>query len=113
MKQSHVPNQQEPLSSPCSDAGREEHVSFGLQRADRFGDSIICFSLAPACQVLPLITLICAYGGAPRPGFLHSSASSFCISLIIKGRKMILWPQVRIRGWYLCPSSGDAVGQIT
>lgn len=107
-----VPQQQEPPLLPMPRCRREKRVSFGLQWADWFGDSIICFSLAPACQVLPLITLICAHGGAPHPGFLHGSASSFCVFLIIKRRKTIVWPQVRIRGWYLCPTSGDAVGQI-
>lgn len=100
------------LNSRCADVGGEERVPFGLRQADWFGDCFICFSLAPACQVLPLIILICPRGAAPRPAFLHNSASSFCVFIMIKRRKTILRPQVRIRGWYLCPILGYAVGQI-
>lgn len=100
------------LNARCADVGMEECVAFGLQQADWFGDCFICFSLAPACQVLPLIILICPRSAGPRPAFLHNSASSFCIFIMIKRRKMILWPQERIRGWYLCPILGYAVGQI-
>lgn len=35
------------------DVSGEERSPFGLPQADRFGDCFICFSLAPACQVLP------------------------------------------------------------
>lgn len=92
------------------DVGGEERSPFGLPQADRFSDCFICFSLAPACQVLPLLTLICPRGGAPHPAFLHNGASSFCT--FIKRRKTISWPRGRIRGWYLSPISGYAVGQI-
>lgn len=106
-------HQREPplcFEAPHADAGSSNAFHLGCGRQTGWVTHLLF--PGPTCQVLPLITLICPHGVVLHPTFLHSSTSSFWVSIMIKRRKMILWPQVRIGGWYLCPISGYALGKL-